>query len=60
MKIDILPTTTSQECDHCGDNWGARFAFNGGICTVPLCFQCILDELEFNNFVDLISDEPNE
>jgi len=50
MKVDILPCTVSQECDHCGDPWGARFAIQSGICAVPLCFQCILEELETLKF----------
>lgn len=41
-KVDILSTPKNLICSDCGDPFGVIYALNGGVCTEPSCFACIL------------------
>ena len=49
-RVDILGGERVP-CDDCGNVFGTHFAVRGAICTVPLCFKCIMIYCDEENLV---------
>jgi len=49
-RIDILGGDRVP-CHDCSNAFGTRFAVRGGICSVPLCFKCIMNYCDEENLV---------
>jgi len=41
MTIDLFSNSGKQPACECGNRWAVYFAYQGGVCTVPMCFDCI-------------------
>lgn len=49
-RVDILGGERIP-CADCSNPFGTRFAVRGGICSVPLCFKCIMIYCDEENLV---------
>lgn len=50
VRIDLLGGK-NMPCHDCGNQFGIHWAANGGLSPHPICFKCLMEWIDEENFI---------